>query len=416
MKCSNCGANIPEGSKFCRECGATAMDPTQALAQVAEATGAGVTQPTVAYDSLGAGYVTPDTEADQPKRKNGKLIALVAALLVVALAIGGFFAANSCTKDLPAPEPPISEPAIGTTQVSFSVNAAYYDEPGSRLPVQITGTTVEGETVNKTIYITVNSTTVTETIELEDGTYAYEATGSPISANGLIYEFADIQGGFTLTAGEGNVDVQPAIEVELTPIDPVEVTDEQIEAAVEAAAADEECADIAEELGAVATQLRDEYVKAAEEEAARVAAEEAARQAAEEEAARKAAEEEAQRAAEEAAIEASSEYNCEWFYIPDASSAGWVLIVTPLSDTEWQVEGVHEMVGEPNAKGLSSIMVSAGEAAPDGFTQDNLVGYSQGSDGTVYGVWEKATLGGYVFNTSGLAGGDHPTIVIKNPV
>ena len=424
MNCSNCGATIPDGSKFCRECGAAAMDLTQVVAQMAEATGLGETQPKASYDFLGAGYVTPTTEPDQPKRKNGKLIALIAALAVVALAVaailawqGGLFGNEPSSEPEPTPaeQPVETEPAIGKTKVSFSVNAAYYDEPGSRLPIQITGTTVEGKAVSQTIYVTVSSTSVVETLELEDGTYTYEATGSPISANGVIYDFSEVQGGFTLNAGEDNVDVLPAIEAELAPINPLEVTDEEIEAAIESAAGDEECADIAEELGQAATQLRDEYVKAAEEEAARKAAEE--------EAARQAAEEEAKRAAEEAAIEASSPLNTEWFYI-DNVPAGWTMTVTPLSDTEWEINvdyGYGD--GEPGNKSTAWIKVSAGNGFPlsagsasiSGYMPDyqTIVGASQGSDGFVYTVFT-ANVGGVVFDTSGTLGGS-PTIVIKNP-
>ena len=423
MNCSTCGATIPDGSKFCQECGAIVMDPTQALAQVAEATGVDETQPTVSYDLLGAGYVTPSTVPDQPEKKRSKLIALVVALAVTALAVaailawqGGLFGNEPSSEPEPTPaeQPVETEPAIGKTKVSFSVDAAYYDEPGSRLPIQFTGTTVEGETVNKTIYITIGAPEK-ETVELEDGTYSYEAVGSPISANGVIYDFSDVQGGFTLNAGEDNVDVLPAIEAELAPVNPLEVTDEQIEAAVESAAGDEECADIAEELGEAATQLRDEYVKAAEEEAARKAAEE--------EAARKAAEEEAQRAAEEAAIEASSPLNTEWFYI-DNVPAGWTMTVTPLSDTEWEINvdyGYGD--GEPGNKSTAWIKVSAGNGFPlsagsasiSGYMPDyqTIAGASQGSDGFVYTVFT-ANVGGVVFDTSGLAGGG-PTIVIKNP-
>ena len=266
MYCSTCGAQNLDDSKFCQECGANLQDDVLQAEP----------SPVASYDSLGFGYTGSATEADRPKKKNGKLIALIAALLVAALAIGGIVAAKGCSAESPDPitEPePVVESAIGKTKVSFSVNAPYYDEPGSRLRMQLTGTTAEGKAVSQTIYITVSSTIVTETLELEDGTYTYEATGSPISANGIIYDFSDIQGAFMLIAGEGNVDVPLAIEAELAPIDPAEVTDEEIEAAYQSALADDDC-DNADELKATAETLRADAIQKAEAEA--VAAERAA--------------------------------------------------------------------------------------------------------------------------------------------
>ena len=266
MYCSSCGAQNLDDSKFCQECGANLQDDVLQAEP----------SPVASYDSLGFGYTGSATEADRPKKKNGKLIALIAALAVVALAVaailawqGGLFGNEPSSEPEPTPaeQPVETEPAIGKTKVSFSVNAAYYDEPGSRLPIQITGTTVEGKAVSQTIYVTVSSTSVVETLELEDGTYTYEATGSPISANGVIYDFSEVQGGFTLNAGEDNVDVLPAIEAELAPINPVEVTDEEIEAAYQSALADDDC-DNADELKATAENLRADAIQKAEAEAA----------------------------------------------------------------------------------------------------------------------------------------------------
>ena len=419
MNCSTCGANIPDGSKFCSECGATVMDLTQALAQVAEATGVTETQfiapatpsPEASYDSLGADYMTPAMEP-APK-KNTPLIAAAVALIVALIALGAVIAWKTGLFDrtpTPAstPEPAPVEHVLGKTKVSFSINAPYYDEPGSRLRLEVAGTTAEGKTVNITVFVTPNASDP-ETIELEDGAYTYQATGSPISANGVIYDYGDIEGSFTLNAGEDKEETLPSIEVELAPIDPLEVADEQIEAAVESAAGDEACAGSAEELGQAAAQLRDEYVKAAEEEAARIAAEEAARQAAEEEAAR--------RAAEEAAIGASSPLNTEWFYIDNVPD-GWTFDITQLSDTEWDVQAEYGHPDEPGNGGQARIKVDPGNGFPEGYMpqgayEETLIGTSLGSDGLYYHIYAKGVAGGTVIDQSGMYGA---TITIKNPV
>ena len=421
MNCSTCGATIPDGSKFCRECGAVVTDYTQALKQVAEATGADETQlmaqtpsPEMSYDSLGAGYMTPDSELEASRKKNGELVILVALLIVATLAVAGFVAYKAGLFGGAAIEPEAveaeaveAEPAIGRTKVTFNVSAPYYEEPGSSLRLHVAGTTTEGKTVDKVIYISLNPER-NEPVELEDGTYIYEATGSPISANGAIYDFGDVRGEFTLNAGADN-EVETEIDAELEVMDPLEVTDEQIEAAVESAAGDEACADIAEELKAAATQLRDDYVRAAEEEAARIAAEE--------EAARLAAEEEAKRAAEEAAIQASSPLNTEWFYI-DNVPAGWTLDVTQLSDTEWDVWAEYGLGDLPGNAGNERIKVTTGNGIPDGYApqgsyEETYVGTSLGSDGLYYHIYVKGIAGGDVIDQSGMYGA---VLVIKNPV
>ena len=270
MQCSTCGSIIPDGSRFCRECGASLTVPTQASAQTPEATPLGQAQPmaplptspAASYNSMGASV--PAEAA--PKKNNGALIAAAVALIVALLALGAVIAwklgliGNTAVESAHESEPIPIEHVLGKTKVFFNVNADYYEEGGSNLPIRVAGTTTAGETVNITVFIS-PITGEAEPVELEDGTYTYEAQGSPISSNGVIYDYGDIQGSFTVDAsGEADLAAETNIEATLAPIDPLVATDEQIEDAYEWAKKDEEC-DNAEELKATAETLRDDAIQ-----------------------------------------------------------------------------------------------------------------------------------------------------------
>lgn len=86
MFCPNCGKQIPDGSKFCPECGSTL-----------DAAGGGSVPPvssgtTSSYDSLGTSYQTPPTmvepngPAGKPsKKKHGGIIALAVVVVIVVI-------------------------------------------------------------------------------------------------------------------------------------------------------------------------------------------------------------------------------------------------------------------------------------------------------------------------------------------
>ena len=102
------------------------------------------------------------------------------------------------------------------------------------------------------------------------------------------------------------------------------------------------------------------------------------------------------------------------------------MTVTPLSDTEWEINVDYGASDEPvGNKSIAWIKVSDGNGLPlsagsvslNGYMPDyrTIVGSSLGNDGLIYNVY-MFNLSGVIFDTSGLAGSDLPTIVIKNPV
>ena len=280
MYCSLCGASISSDSRICPECGADLEafnEPSGLLAdesgRYAELAEEAVASPVASYNSMSASNKTPEPASQAPKNKKTVLI-VVASIAVVAALAGGMVLARGCGLFGGASAASMSdgagedEAAIGMTRVSFAVKADYYEESGSRLPVRISGTTGSGETVERIYYITINLAGA-EPIELEEGDYTYEVEGSPISGNGVLYDFDGIGGSLTPEASaedDGVAEIE--IPVNLVPIDPLEYTDEMIEDAVEWAKGDEECADIADELGKAARDLRDEKIQQAEQEAA----------------------------------------------------------------------------------------------------------------------------------------------------
>ena len=289
-----------------------AVDPSQLLegsASISE----------LPYDSLGDSYMTPTPELNTPKKgRGGAAKAIVVLILVALLGVGGYFVWNNFfNKSAPVEE------TVGTTRVVIGVDAQYYfknlqdpdsaeynEADGSRLPIRIVGETKSGETVDDIYYIPVTgfSATASVIIKLEDGDYTYEALGSPIAANGYLYDFADVSGSFTvpvnlekgyeffnetpsgppspsdLIAYPGFIygsstyqqntpaetydedDISVDIDetsvvfvidrIELKAIDPTQITDKMIEEAVAWAKKDAKCADIAAELGQAARFLR----------------------------------------------------------------------------------------------------------------------------------------------------------------
>lgn len=299
--CSSCGAPIQPDEAFCSSCGARIGAPAPA-APAAAAEQLDVTVPDMArVSAYGSAVTTPGAvpaaagvapyapmpaaaPAPEPPAKRGgkgKIVAIVVGVLAVLALIGGgigWYLHNQHEQEVAAQQA-AEEAAHAPRKVTIDIIAEGWDTTAgaSRLPVRIVGEDLDGEEVDEIQYVASDGTG----IEIRQGDYEFAFPGSPIAADGTIY--TPPSGAIDVTVesedADAVIDATGDTSLTLAPIDALEVTDEQIEAAYQLALADEdEGAPDADSLRSAAVARHDEAV-AAKEEAEAAAAEEAAREA-----------------------------------------------------------------------------------------------------------------------------------------
>lgn len=256
MVCPYCGAELAEGARFCTGCGA-ALDVTQAM-PVAEPTG---------------------SPAPGKKHKKGAVIAIVCAAVLV-VGGGGGLAYHLYQQHVQEQEQYESAHSKHALVVSVKAEGWDTDNGASRVPVRVKGKTVDGKKIDKVEYVASDGSG----IKLIQGKYTLKAAGSPIAADGTIYQVPCTKAELTLddafAKGE-KIDLAELAEqdsvLDFTPIDAVDVTDDEINDAVTLAMAYKgKDAPNIDALQHAAMNRRDTAVaakKAAEEEAARQAEE-----------------------------------------------------------------------------------------------------------------------------------------------
>lgn len=233
MNCPYCGTPLPDNAQFCHECGTR----IEAIPQQPYIPGSESSAQNVNYNN-----------APRQKSHTGLIIGIVAAVVVLLIVIligvttcsfmgiAQRASAGSATESVPSQSQPVAE---GMHPVVFIVSISGYGAGSSRIPVHITGTDDTGKSVDKNIYLAYSGADV----ELPNGTYHAEVVGSPITSDGTIFEIPNTVVDFTLGS-----DLKEGEEYKLpndtafvfTPIDPMSLTDEQIEDALTWARRDEE--------------------------------------------------------------------------------------------------------------------------------------------------------------------------------
>lgn len=299
--CSSCGAPVQPDEAFCSSCGARIGAPAPAAPAAAaeqldvtvpdmarvSAYGSAVTTPGAAPAAAGvAPYapmpaVAPAPEPPAKRGGKGKIVAIVVGVLAALALIGGgigWYLHNQHEQEVAAQQA-AEEAAHAPRKVTIDIIAEGWDTTAgaSRLPVRIVGEDLDGEEVDEVQYVASDGTG----IEIRQGDYEFAFPGSPIAADGTIY--TPPSGAIDVTVesedADAVIDATGDMSLTLAPIDALEVTDEQIEAAYQLALADEdEGAPDADSLRSAAVARHDEAV-AAKEEAEAAAAEEAAREA-----------------------------------------------------------------------------------------------------------------------------------------
>ena len=327
--CPHCGARLADGAEFCTQCGSKAgtgaetsvsEDAIETRALTFEQPDADAEQyradVAAAHESLN--MVTPDTvatspvpvdktalmpkpvpasgedggpvsptsladkaraEATAPKKKDPRKIAAIVAGVIVAIAVvgGGTWAfINHQHQQQEAAEQAQREKdeAIAKAEhaVVIKVNGDGWDTSAgsSRLPVHVEGTDSQGEKVDEVQYATSDG----HGINLRQGNYVLSVPASPIAADGTVFSVSNTQVEVSFTTKEegSEIDATGRGGFELTPVDALDVTDEQINKAYEYASKDmTDGAPDADALKAAATKRRDDAVAAKKEADAKAA-------------------------------------------------------------------------------------------------------------------------------------------------
>lgn len=297
MFCPQCGSKQPDDAQFCAQCGAplgmagdanepqvtpepatsaepetspspapvaetavlpaTDSDPETKEAKPAESEPAGST----AANAPATSAPTPE----KPKRKSHRT-AIIAGAIAAALVCGGGVGGVIWWQGEQAR---IAEEARIAAEEQVAYEAAHQKYPiqltiqcegldtatGTMIPLHVTGTDFEGNEVDELFFTDQNSTDV----ELMQGDYVFEVPASPIAADGTIYDVAapTASGLGGAVHEDGTFETQNVLILE--PIDAVDVTDEQIEAAYDMAV--QGGCENADELRDAAIARRDEAVE-----------------------------------------------------------------------------------------------------------------------------------------------------------
>lgn len=226
MYCTECGTKNEDGMQFCVQCGAP-LDSAQVdlSSQPLEPT----------QSALGNRLCNVSTtrRSRQPKKRTRIIVAAMIAALVACGGASYYFGvympqSKQTTKKQKTTAAEYSKHSV---LISVSGDGWNTSEGASKLPIRVKGTDVNGSKIDKTAFVDSDG----KGLELIPGTYGLEIEGTPIGADGSLWNVSDSSVKFkvkrALKDGE-KADFREMAKLTLgDKIDPADVTDEQINAA-----------------------------------------------------------------------------------------------------------------------------------------------------------------------------------------
>ena|GEM_PF-3321092 len=249
MFCPKCGKQLPEDAKFCAECGAriTAPSADAATASTPQVPAAATPQmPAIQTPQQTPGTQTPQqvpgayapqqtptapaNAGGSTRRTRAVLIAVIAVAVLLVGGVVGFLVYRNAQQQAAAQAAAQAayEAAHTKHAVVFKVDVpGYADATASKIPVRVTGTDLDGATVDEDGYVDAEG----EGLSLLRGTYTVTVVVSPLTSDGTVYDVSSTS--WNVSIGD---DVEPGAPVDataqpitLTPIsDYTSVPDEEL--------------------------------------------------------------------------------------------------------------------------------------------------------------------------------------------
>lgn len=278
MYCPNCGNKLPEDGSFCPTCGAriavrSAAQPDSTSQASSDFQQGPSNQSQQAEPVVETPYI-PGTQyghtSQSPRRHSGVVVGIIIA--VVALTLITAVVTASCVA-LSFGARARTTPSIGsliktTHDVTFIVSGLDdTDENSSHIPLRITGTDIDGNKIDKTIFLPYSGVDT----QLPEGTYEAQVLGSPISSNGTIYEYPTRSIQFKISGlapNEGYMLPNSKV-LKFEAIQPEGMTDEKVQDALSWARKDEESGVDVGKLEEAMKKRRESAEKPQEEESAK---------------------------------------------------------------------------------------------------------------------------------------------------
>lgn len=225
MFCENCGAQIPDDSTYCTECGWRVSGGAPQEQTVPHQPASPVTPPAMPPRwSQQPQTTAPRHLAPAPAEHDGtkKVLAgiIIAAVLVFSVLAGWLWTRTRKSADN-------AQPAGNAQTVQFKIVApGYQSATDSPIPLHVSGTNARQAAVERDVFVSDSSNA---SVDLEPGDYAVTVPASPLLSGGDMYQTDNIEVNVNIDDSGQLTTPEDQLVIDLPLADPNTVTAEDIE-------------------------------------------------------------------------------------------------------------------------------------------------------------------------------------------